>query len=134
MAFDKESVPGFFGWAPQGRRVVADTAGLFGWSAGRATNLLITFQAPAGASAVRQPLTLKLEYAGNTVLISYDPNFPRLERQVPANTPITLSTSSTYYQPTSDTFQIGTNQVLSRVIQLDFGAPSVATILQKHYY
>lgn len=134
MAFDKDSVAGFLGFAAQGKRVVADTAGFFGWSAGRATNLLLSFQPPLGASTVRAPLTLTLSYGGNSVIISYNPDFPRLERQLPTNTPITIATTSTYYQPTSDTFQIGTNQVVSRIIQLDFAAPALATILQKHYY
>ena len=136
MAFDKESVPGFFGWAPQGKRVLADTAGFFGWSAGRATNLLLSFLSPPGANTIRIPLTITLSYGGNSVIISYNPDFPRIERQLPTNTPIsvTITTASAFYQPASDTFIIATNQVVSRVIQLQFAAASVARITRKQYH
>ena len=133
MSFDKESIPGFFGWAPQGKRVVADTAGFFGWSAGRATNLLLSFLPPVGANTIRTPLTITIAYGGNTVIVSYDANFPRLERQLPDNTPITITTDSTYYNQTSITFQIGTAQVVSRIIQLDFALAASAEIIEYAY-
>ena len=136
MAFDNESVPGFFGWALQGKRVLADTAGFFGWSAGRATNLLLGFLPPPGASTVRTPLTITIAYGGNSLIISYDPNFPRLERQLPTNTAITvtISTASPYYEPVSITFVIGTNEVVSKNIQLAFTQASSARISRINYY
>ena len=119
MAFDIESVQGFQGFGAQSRKVLADTEGFFGWSAGRASNLLINLLPPPRINAIRGPLTVTLAYGSTSQDITYDPNF-KLERTLPTDTLITLTTTSPWYVPISQTFTIPANTVQTVSVQLAY--------------
>lgn len=121
MAYDpEESLGYFFGFGTQSRKILADTEGFFGWSAGRSTNLIINLVPPAGLR-VRQPLTLTLSWQGGGQSIDYDPSFD-LQRTVPTNTLITLSTVNSWYEPVTLTFTVPVGVVVPVTVPLVFAS------------
>lgn len=126
--YEKNAVPGFFGFAGQGRKVTADTEGFFGFSAGKATNTSINVLAPARSGGVVRNLQLLVTYSGQAQpeIIDYDTQFA-YDRQYPTDTLITIASSGGEYLPMSVTFTILPNQGVAINLNLEFGRASTFT-------
>lgn len=120
-AAESRPYAGAAGIGSQGRNILADIEGFFGFSIGKATNLIINVQAPERSGNVVRNLILKITYPNQPAeeVINYDQSYV-YERVLPFDTPITLTTSGGQYKPTSQTFSIAGNTILSILIQLMF--------------
>ena len=115
-------VDGFLGFTPQGRNVVADTEGFFGFAAGKATNVIFNIIAPPRSGNLVRNLILTLTITTGTnppEVITYDANYV-YERQLPVDTPITITTTGGPYVETTQTFQVATNSLLVVNMPLQF--------------
>ena len=115
-------VDGFQGFAPQGRNVVADTEGFFGFSAGKAANVIFNVIAPARSGNLVRNLFLTLTIQVGTAtpeIITYDASYV-YERQMPTDTPVTITTTGGPYVGTTQTFQVAVNSLLVVNVPLQF--------------
>lgn len=119
--YNADLVTGILGFGAQGKNVVADTEGFFGFSAGKATNVIFNVIAPPRSGNLVRNLFLTLTQAGNPTpeIITYDPNYV-YERQLPNDTAVTVVTSGGPYVETTQTFQVAPNSLLVVSITLQF--------------
>lgn len=132
-AYSPNLVDGFFGFTPQGRNVVADTEGFFGFAAGKSTNVVFNVIAPArSGNLVRNgALTLTVQYGTTTEVIPYDAAYV-YERTLDLNTDISFSTNGGLYIATTQTFRIPDNSLKVVTVRLQFTSAFACYVRRKY--
>lgn len=112
---------GIAGVGSQARNILADTEGFFGFSIGKATNVIFNVVAPPRSNNQIRDLLLTITFPNQPApeQINYDQSFV-YERVLPFDTPITLATIGGQYTETSQTFSIAGNTIASVLVSLQF--------------